>query len=349
MIEELLRKAAELGASDLHIHAGARPVFRIHGELLASRFPVLTPEQCGEFARALMDEAKWAQFNARRDLDFSYQLENLRFRINAHFQRQSAALSIRLISSEVRGLAELFLPEIVSRLTATPHGLILVTGPSGSGKSTTLAAMIDQINQRDCSHIVTLEDPVEFLLNENRCTIEQREVGCDVPDFASGLRHVLRQDPDVILVGEIRDAETAAAAITAAETGHLVLSTLHTSSAPQTIERIIDMSPSNQQNHIRSMLTGCLHAVISQTLVPRCDQPGVIPAVEVMLCNQPVKTCIRENRIFEIPSIIETSRGIGMQSLEYSLQQLLRLGHIDRAAALSCCPHPEKIDRALVA
>jgi len=350
MIEDLLRKAAEAGASDVHVHAGSRPVFRIQGELRTSRFPTLTGEQCAELARSLMDERKWAHFESKRDIDFSHQVPDLgRFRINAHFQRQTVALSIRIISNEIRGLAYLYLPEIVSKLTTVSRGLILVTGPAGSGKSTTLAAMIDQINGRDSSHIVTLEDPIEYILTDNKCTIEQREVGSDVPDFASGLRHVLRQDPDVILVGEMRDQETTSAAITAAETGHLVLSSLHTSSAPQTIERIIDIAPANQQSHIRSMLAGCLHAVISQTLLPRADQPGLIPAVEVMICSQPVKTCIRENRIFEIPSIIETSRAIGMQSLDYSIQQLLRHGYIDRATAITYCSQPEKIDRAMVA
>jgi twitching motility protein PilT len=336
-------------ASDVHLTAGSPPLFRIDMQIQSSQLPPLTADDCMVMAKSLL-AGRWPEFEANRDIDFSYEITGLgRFRINTHYQRQTVALSIRIIANKIRALPELFLPEIVTKLTTTTRGLILVTGPAGSGKSTTLAAMIDEINHRDRSHVVTLEDPIEYVLTGNTCAIEQREVGADVPNFAAGLRHVLRQDPDVILVGEMRDFETTSAAITAAETGHLVLSTLHTSSAPQTIERIIDIYPTHQQNQIRSMLAHSLQAVISQTLLPRSDEPGLIPAAEIMICNQPIKTCIRENRIFEIPSIIETSRGIGMQSLDYSIQQLLRNGYIDRATASKNAPHPEKLDRALVA
>jgi twitching motility protein PilT len=350
MIDQILRTAVEAGASDVHLNAGSPPLFRINSQIQPGRFPALTADQCAAIAKTLLDSHRWSIFESKRDLDFSHEIPGLgRFRINAHFQRQTIALAIRLISGKIRDLSELFLPEIVAKLSCLSRGLILVTGPAGSGKSTTLAAMIDQINRRDTAHIVTLEDPIEHVLSGINCAIEQREVGSDVPDFAAGLRHVLRQDPDVILVGEMRDLETTSAAITAAETGHLVLSTLHTSSAPQTIERIIDIYPTNQQNQIRSMLAGSLQAVISQSLLPRSDQPGLIPAVEIMICNQPIKTCIRENRILEIPSIIETSRAVGMQSLDYSIQQLLRNGYIDRPTAIKHAPHPEKLERALVA
>jgi twitching motility protein PilT len=350
MIEQILRSAVEAGASDVHLNAGLPPLFRIDSQIKPAQFPPLAVEQTLGIARGLLDERRWNDFQAQRDIDFSCEIPGLsRFRVNAHFQRQTVALAIRLITGRIRNLGELFLPEIISSLTTTRRGLILVTGPAGSGKSTTLAAMIGEINRRDCSHIVTLEDPIEYILAGDKCVIEQREVGVDVPDFASGLRHVLRQDPDVILVGEMRDLETTRAAITAAETGHLVLSTLHTSSAPQTIERIIDIYPTNQQNQIRSMLAQSLQAVISQTLLPRCDEPGLIPAAEIMICNQPVKTCIRENRIFEIPNIIETSRAIGMQSLDYSIQELFRKHHIERQTALKFSPRPEKLDRVLAA
>jgi twitching motility protein PilT len=224
-----------------------------------------------------------------------------------------------------------------------------VTGPTGSGKSTTLAGMIDAINRREQGHIITLEDPVEYAFVSNKCAIEQREVGGDVPDFASGLRHVLRQDPDTILVGEMRDLETTASAITAAETGHLVFSTLHTMNCPQTIERIIDIYPGDQQNQIRSMLANTLQAVISQTLFKRCDQPGMIPAVEIMLCTPAIRNCIRENRIFELGNIIETNRSMGMQTLDNSIRQLYVNGYITREDALAQAAHPEKLERALVA
>jgi twitching motility protein PilT len=209
--------------------------------------------------------------------------------------------------------------------------------------------MIDCLNKREAIHIITMEDPIEYAFINNKATIEQREVGNDVPDFSDGLRHVLRQDPDVILVGEMRDLETTSAAITAAETGHLVLSTLHTVNAPQTIERIIDIYPSDQQNQIRSMLSNTLQAVISQTLFKRVDQPGMIPGVEIMLCTPAVRNCIRENRIFEIPNIIATSRALGMQTLDDSIKQLYVNGYISREDAVAQAAHPEKLDRALVA
>jgi twitching motility protein PilT len=224
-----------------------------------------------------------------------------------------------------------------------------VTGGTGSGKSTTLAGMVDAMNKREYCHIITVEDPIEYAFVSNKCTIEQREVGADVPSFASALRHVLRQDPDTILVGEMRDLETTSAAITAAETGHLVLSTLHTVNAPQTIERIIDIYPSDQQNQIRSMLANTLQAVISQVLFKRADQPGMIPGLEIMLCTPAVRNCIRENRIFEIPNVIETSRALGMQTLDSSIKQLYVNGYISREDAIAMAAHPEKLERALVA
>jgi twitching motility protein PilT len=350
MIDQILQIAVKAGASDVHLHAGSPPLLRINTVIQPADYPSLTARDCEGIARDLMDEHRWTDFQQKRDVDFSHDIPGLaRFRVNAHFQRQTVALAIRTICNRVRPLSELFLPDIVGKLTGIARGLVLVTGPAGSGKSTTLAAMVDQINNRDHAHIVTIEDPVEYVLNGINCAIEQREVGSDVPDFASGLRHVLRQDPDVILLGEMRDLETTGAAITAAETGHLVLSTLHTVNAPQTIERIIDIYPTHQQNQIRSMLANTLQAVISQTLLPRSDEPGMIPAAEIMICNQPVKSCIRENRIFEMPNVIETSRALGMQSLDYSIQQLFRNGYISQETAVGHAIHPEKIERAKVA
>jgi twitching motility protein PilT len=269
--------------------------------------------------------------------------------VNAHYQRGSIALAFRTINDRVRKIEELTLPEVVHKLTHLPRGLVLVTGPTGSGKSTTLAAMIDSINRRESGHIITLEDPIEYAFQSAKSAIEQREVGVDVPNFASGLRHALRQDPDVILVGEMRDLETTSAAITAAETGHLVFSTLHTVNAPQTIERIIDIYPHDAQNQIRSMLANTLQAVISQTLFRRSDQPGMVPALEVMLCTPAVRNCIRENRIFEIPNVIETSRAIGMQTLDSSIKQLFVNGYISKDDAVAQAAHPEKLERALAA
>jgi twitching motility protein PilT len=350
MLNDILKAAVQSKASDIHINVGAPPLFRIHTVVTPSDFPIVTPDGSVRLAKEMMDEKRWAEFESHRDADYSYEIPGLsRFRVNAHFQRKSVALSIRTINDKVRPIEQLFLPEIVNKLTYLPRGLILVTGPTGSGKSTTLAAMIDAVNRREAGHIITLEDPIEYAFISAKSCIEQREVGNDVPNFASGLRHALRQDPDVILVGEMRDLETTASAITAAETGHLVFSTLHTVNAPQTIERIVDIYPSDQQNQIRSMLANTLQAVISQTLFKRADQPGMIPALEIMLCTPAVRNCIREARVFEIPNIIATSRALGMQSLDDSIKQLYVNGYITREDAIAQAAHPEKLDRALVA
>jgi twitching motility protein PilT len=350
MINDILRQAMASKASDVHINVGAPPLFRIHTVVSPSEFPVVNAETTVKIARGMMGENRWTEFQTRRDSDFSYAIPEVgRFRVNAHFQRGTVALSIRTINDHIRALEKLYLPEIITKLTYLPRGLILVTGPTGSGKSTTLAAMIDAIARREAGHIITLEDPVEYTLPSSKSCVEQREVGSDVPDFASGLRHALRQDPDVILVGEMRDLETTSAAITAAETGHLVFSTLHTVNAPQTMERIIDIYPSDQQNQIRSMLANTLVAVVSQTLFKRRDEPGMVPAVEVMLCTPAVRNCIRENRIFEIPNAIETSRALGMQTLDSSIKQLYVNGYITKEDAIAQAAHPEKLDRALVA
>src|SRR2546423_942502 len=311
LANDILRAAVQNKASDVHINVGAPPLFRIHTVVQPSDFPIVTPEGSMRLLKEILPEKRWPGFEELRDADFSYEIPGVgRFRVNAHFQRNSIALAFRTINDKVRPIEQLFLPEIVHKLTHLPRGLILVTGPTGSGKSTTLAAMIDAVNRREPGHIITLEDPIEYAFISAKSCIEQREVGNDVPNFASGLRHALRQDPDVILVGEMRDLETTGAAITAAETGHLVFSTLHTVNAPQTIERIIDIYPSDQQNQIRSMLANTLQAVLCQTLFHAPDHPGMIPAVEIMLCTPPVRNCVRENRIFEIANIIHTSRSL---------------------------------------
>jgi len=349
-INDILRNAVQAKASDIHLNVGSPPLFRIHTVVQASDFPIVTPEGAMRICREMLGEKRWPKFEEVRDADFSYEIPGLgRFRVNAHWQRGTIAMAFRTINDKVRPIDQLLLPEICNRLTYLPRGLILVTGPTGSGKSTSLAAMVDAINRREQGHIITLEDPIEYAFISNKCAIEQREVGSDVPSFSSGLRHVLRQDPDTILVGEMRDLETTSAAITAAETGHLVFSTLHTVNAPQTIERIIDIYPSDEQNQIRSMLANTLQAVISQTLFKRADQPGMVPAVEIMLCTPAVRNCIRENRIFEISNVIETSRALGMQTLDSSIKQLFVNGYITREDAIAQAAHPEKLERALAA
>jgi twitching motility protein PilT len=350
-LDDILKAGVAAKASDIHINVGLPPIFRVHTVMTPhTDFPIVTQDAALALLKQMLNEHRLADFEEKRDADFSYEIPGLcRFRVNAHYARNKIGMAFRIINDKIRPIEQLFLPEIVGKLTYLPRGLILVTGPTGSGKSTTLAAMIDAINRREQGHIITMEDPIEYTFVSNKCAIEQREVGTDVPNFGSGLRHVLRQDPDTILVGEMRDLETVSAAITAAETGHLVFSTLHTVNAPQTIERIIDVYPADEQNQIRSMLANTLQAVISQTLFKRVDQPGMVPGIEVMLCTPAVRNCVRENRIFEIPNIIATSRALGMQSLDDSIKQLFVNGYISREDAIAQAAHPEKLERSLAA
>jgi len=350
-LQELLTKALQSSASDVHIVAGLPPVFRIHTVLEpAGDYPAVTPGQAEGFVREMIGPQRFHYFQEHRDVDFSTVVQELgRFRVNAHYQRDTIAIAFRAISDRVPPLAELNLPPVIESFVDLPRGLVLVTGQTGSGKSTTLASLIDAMNQRYQHHVITLEDPVEYELRGNKCVIEQRELGSDVPSFASGLRHALRQDPNIILVGEMRDLETTSAAITAAETGHLVLSTLHTQNASQTIERIIDIYPAEQQNQIRAMLSNTLQAVVSMCLFKRIDKPGMVPACEVMVCTPAVRNCIRENRIHEIPNIIATSRGMGMCTLDDSIKALYFNGYINRKQAISRAAMPEALSKALSA
>ncbi|MCC6681209.1 MAG: PilT/PilU family type 4a pilus ATPase [Phycisphaeraceae bacterium] len=349
-LDTILKAALEMDASDIHLVTGHPPVARVHTVMMAMNFPEISPEDAHAMLTHMTSDEQRKQFDKIRDIDFSYELKDKgRFRVNAHRQRQTIGISMRAIKTKIPPFESLSLPEVVRRLTYLPRGLVLVTGDTGSGKSTTLAAMIDAMNQRYAKHIITLEDPVEYAFVSKKCVLEQRELGADTPSFASGLRHVLRQDPDIILVGEMRDLETTAAAITAAETGHLVLSTLHTVNASQTVERIIDMYPADQQNQIRSMLANTLQAVISQTLFKRMDDKGMVPAVEVMLCTPAVRNLIRENRAFEIPNVIETNRALGMNSLDNAIAELYFNGLISREDAIAQAAYPEKLERTLVA
>ena len=346
----ILKAAADAKASDIHIVAGHPPLMRVHTVVTPMDYPVVTPESALRIFEQVAPASAIETFKTVRDADFSYEVPGLgRYRVNAHVQRKTVAMAFRAIKSKVPPLAQLNLPDVITRLTYLPRGLVLVTGDTGSGKSTSLAAMIEAMNERYRKHIITLEDPVEYAFESKKCVIEQRELGCDMPSFASGLKHILRQDPDIILVGEMRDLETTALAITAAETGHLVLSTLHTVNASQTVERIVDMYPADQQNQIRSMLANTLQAVISQTLFSRIDQPGMVPAVEIMLCTPAVRNIIRENRSFEIPNVIETNRNLGMISLDTAIAELYFNGMISREDAIAQAAYPDKLDRVLAA
>ena len=348
-VKAILAAAIEKKASDVHINVGMPPILRRNTELIEMDFPVVGSEEAKEMVLDMIGPDKFKKLEEKRDLDFSTTIEDgHRFRVNAHYQRETIAISFRVIPNQVPSIDELSLPLIVKELTDLPRGLVLVTGHTGSGKSTTLAGMVGLINGKYKKRIVTLEDPVEYLLENEMSMIEQREIGDDCPDFASGLRHVLRQDPDIIMVGEMRDLETTSSTITAAETGHLVFSTLHTMNAPQTIERIIDIYPANQQEQIRAMLANTLQAVISQTLFRRIDVPGMVPCTEILLCTIAVRNCIRENRIYEIPNIIETSRSLGMQNMDNSIIDMYSKGLIDRNEAITKSTNPGKMEKSLV-
>ena len=350
-IDDFLRIALEADASDVHLVTGHPPMIRVHTKMEpVAGYDVLTAAQTLAMIRKMAGDEHWQRFERNKDSDFSYAVEGLaRFRVNAHLQRHGPGIAMRSIKENIPPLASLNLPEAVGKLTYLPRGLVLVTGATGSGKSTTLAAMIQEMNQRYAKHILTIEDPIEYAFVSDKCVIEQRELGADVPSFASGLKHALRQDPDIILVGEMRDLETTAAAITAAETGHLVLSTLHTNSASSTIERIVDMYPATQQNQIRAMLANTLQAVISQQLFKRVDEPGMVPALEVLVATPAVRNLIRENRTFEIPNVIETNRALGMQLLDNAIGALYFNGMISREDAIAKAVHPEKLSRQFAA
>jgi twitching motility protein PilT len=350
-LHSILKTAFDAGASDVHLIAHNPPVMRVNQVMTPmDKFGVITKDNARAFYEQMTVAESRAFFDRNKDVDFSYAAEGLcRYRVNAHMQRGAIGLAMRMIRTKVPPLAALNLPEVIARLTYLPRGLVLVTGDTGSGKSTTIAAMIEAMNQRYKKHIITLEDPVEYVFESKQCIIEQRELGQDMPSFTNGLRHALRQDPDIIFVGEMRDLETAALAITAAETGHLVLSTLHTMNASQTVERIIDMYPANQQNQIRAMLANTLQAVVSQTLFSRVDKPGMVPGVETLLCTPAVRNLIREARTFEIPNVIETNRNLGMCSLDSSIAELYFNGYISRDDAIAQAAYPDKLEKQLAA
>lgn len=321
----LLNIMVDKGASDLHLIKDIPPSYRIHGDLIFLSKDVLRDRDLKMLFEELVEDGpKRKRFYDDKELDFAYELKGkARFRVNVYYQRGSIALSIRYIPLNVPDIDTLNLPKILKEITRKPNGLILVTGPTGSGKSTTLAAMIDLINQERPLHIVTVEDPIEYIYTSKKCVVSQREVGEDTYNFATALKHVLRQDPDVILIGEMRDIETMQAAITAAETGHLVFSTLHTTSTSQTIDRIIDVFPPYQQNQIRSQLSITLQAIITQRLIKRVHIPGRIPVTEVLITTHAIKNLIREAKTYQIYSLIETGVEHGMHTMEQKLNELL--------------------------
>ncbi|PKM83473.1 MAG: type IV pili twitching motility protein PilT [Firmicutes bacterium HGW-Firmicutes-13] len=334
-IEQMLIMAVERGASDLHLTVGFPPALRLDGKLVPTTLPVIKPVDTEKIAQKIIPPGLVGIFKEFGECDFSYSLHGLgRFRVNVFRQRGMAALAMRVIQSQIPELDELCLPPTVETFTRKNEGLVLVTGPTGSGKSTTLAALINLINERTHAHILTLEDPIEYLHKHKKSIINQREIGQDSSSFSRALRVCLRQDPDVILVGEMRDLETIETAITAAETGHLVFATLHTVDAPKTIDRIIDVFPPRQQQQVRVQLAGILEGIIAQRLIPRKEK-GRIAAVEILTVTPAVRNLIREGKIYQIYSVMQTGTKYGMQTLDSHLKYLYSRGIITREDALS--------------
>lgn len=333
-ITQLLLFTNQQLASDLHISAGETPMIRVDGDLKMIQAPALTAEQSQTMLYDIMSDHHRKLFEETNDIDFSIEMgQSARFRVNVYRQYRGISAVFRKIPAEVLSIQQLGLPTILGEITRREKGLVLVTGPTGSGKSTTLAAMIDLLNREREGHILTIEDPIEFLHKNKRCLINQREVGSHTQSFEKALRAALREDPDVILVGEMRDLETIKLALTAAETGHLVFGTLHTSSAPKTVDRIIDVFPANQQAQVRSMFAESIQAIISQVLCKKIGG-GRIAGLEILIGSPAVRNLIREGKIHQIPSVMQTSQGIGMQTMEMALKDLIRRGLISRQTAI---------------
>lgn len=333
-VEQLLSIAKEKKASDVHVTVGLPPRVRINGELVDLDYPKLSPDDCEKLILDIMDDRQQAMFKDRGELDFSFSVPNIgRYRVNVFRQRGSVACAMRIVGTEIPKPESLGVPKSVVDLYAKKRGLVLVTGPTGSGKSTTLASLIDRINDERNAHVITLEDPIEYLHSHRKAMINQREIGLDTHSYADALRAALREDPDVILVGEMRDLETISTAITAAETGHLVFSTLHTIGAAATIDRIIDVFPPHQQQ-IRIQLAVVLEAVISQQLIPTADRSGRVAAFEVMHGTIPIKNLIREAKTYQISSVLQTARKEGMISMDDALLDLYNKGVIDSDNAI---------------
>lgn len=342
-IKDLLEKAISAKASDLHLTAGSPPTLRIEGEL--SPIPGtanLTPKDTEELSLQLLSDTQKEIFLANKELDLSFAHKDTRFRVNVYHQKGSMGAALRLLSQKIPSIEELGLPDVLYDFCKLPQGFILITGPTGTGKSTTIASMLETINRERSVHIVTIEDPIEYSFESKRSLIDQREIHLDTHSWEIALRSVLREDPDVVLIGEMRDYETISSAVTVAETGHLVFATLHTNSAAQTIDRIVDVFPENQQQQIRVQLASIVEGIISQRLIPTLDG-GRTPACEILLANAAVRNVIREGKTHQIDNIIDTSVDLGMVSLERSLAKLVKDGKVSREVALSYTLRPEEV------
>src|ERR1700751_5957653 len=348
-VDELLHRVQELEASDLHLTPGSEPVVRVRGQLEPlDGYAKLTPDVVRDLVYRILSTEQQKILETKRSVDLAYSLPGVaRFRVNVFFQRATIGAALRLIPTEIKSLEELGLPSHIGGLAPIPRGLVLVTGPTGSGKSTTLATLIDMINRSRREHILTIEDPIEFLHWHRSCIVNQREIGTYATTFADGLRAAPRQDPDIILVGEMRDLETISTALTAAETGHLVFATLHTMDTAQTIDRIIDVFPAHQQGQVRVQLSVALQGIMTQQLLPTADGSGRVVATEVLVPNPAVRNLIREGKTHQIYSVLQTSTAAGMQTMDASLSTLVRQGKISQKLAESRSSTPDELRRLL--
>lgn len=345
-LDKLLDKVIEEDASDLHLTPGVPPTLRVYGKLRSLNETKLTPESTKKLIYGVLTDTQKQRLEHDLELDFSYALPGkARFRINIYRQRGALSAALRLVPPYIKTPEELNLPRIVEQLAQRPRGFVLVTGPTGCGKSTTLASVIKIINNTRHEHIVTVEDPIEFLHEHDKSIVNQREVGTDTHSFSAALRHILRQDPDVILIGEMRDLETIAIALTAAETGHLVFATLHTQDAPQSVDRIIDVFPSQQQHQIRMQLAGTLQAILAQQLLSRIDGEGLIPVVEVLIATPAVRNMIREGKTHQIYSAMQAGYNVGMQTMDQALANLVKRHKVSYEEALQRAIDPENLKR----
>ena len=341
-LRDLLQQVVQYNASDLHLTEGMPPIFRIDGELRPAEMEPLTREDTRRLIYGVLNDAQKVKFEETHELDLSLYIPGIsRFRVNVHQQRGSVEAAFRVVLLQIRTIAELGLPPVVGYLADRPNGLVICTGPTGTGKTTTLAAMVEHINERRRCMIITVEDPIEYLFKNRNAVIKQREVGADTPSFASALKYVLRQDPDVILIGEMRDLETIATAVTAAETGHLVMSTLHTPDAAQTIDRIIDVFPPHQQQQIQIQLAGCLQGIVAQQLIPRADGQGRIVSTEVLVATEAIRSCVRDHRTAQIPTMLQTGSQYGMMTMDRSLKNLYMRGLITYEEGMLRARHPQ--------
>jgi twitching motility protein PilT len=344
-IDDLLEQMVALGASDLHVTVGSPPAYRVRGHIVrAEGFEPFAADDTRALLYRILSSEQQKHFELNRQLDFAYSMPGVaRFRVNVYYQRESVGAAFRLIPQEIKTLEELSLPPVLHTLAEHPRGLVLVTGPTGSGKSTTLAAVIDEINRTRSDHILTVEDPIEFVHRHKRCIVNQREIGPDASSFAEALKAALRQDPDVILVGEMRDLETISTALTAAETGHLVFGTLHTQSAPSTIDRIVDVFPPAQQEQVRIMIANSLQAIVTQTLLPTADGAGRVAALEVLLPDDAVRNLIRQAKVEQVYTIMQTNTARGMQTMEQALADLTMRGVVGLNDAMTRSSRPDQL------